>query len=278
MGMPDQSVVRRARGNSTVKIHTDLPSRYLQGGINIAALVAALVLNTLSNTLPLGGRTTGQISDSLPSLFVPAGYVFSIWGLIYLALIGFAVYQALPAKQDNPAVRATGWWFALTCAANALWIVFWHYGYYWLTLVVMLILLLSLIVIYRRLAQLAISGAGNWLVKWPFSLYLGWITVATVANVSAVLVWLGWDGGPLSPVTWTVVLAVVAAALALVMAYRHHDVVYAGVIVWALAGIAVKQSGMPVIVAACALCIAAVAAGTLAFRTRQRGAIGGAAP
>jgi benzodiazapine receptor len=89
--------------------------------INIVTLVAALALNGLATTLPLGGRTTAEIFDSFNSLFVPAGYVFSIWGLIYLALIGFAVLQALPAQQNNPAVRVTGWWFALSNIANALW-------------------------------------------------------------------------------------------------------------------------------------------------------------
>jgi len=247
---------------------TALPSRRLQAAINIAALLAAVALNALANILPLNGRTTGEISDSLPSLFVPAGYVFSIWSLIYLGLMAFAIYQALPGQQHNPAVRATGWWFTLTCAANGAWIVFWHFGYYALTLAVMLTLLLGLIVIYRRLAALAPAGAARWLVQFPFSLYLGWITVATAANVSAVLVWLGWNGGPLSPAAWTVALIAVAATLGMVMIYRHRDKVYAGVIVWALAGIAVKQSGSLLIMAACVAAIAAIAASELAMRLR----------
>jgi hypothetical protein len=247
-----------------MKSKSTLPARWLQAALNIAALLAAVALNALANILPLNGRTTGEISDSLPSLFVPAGYVFSIWGLIYLALIGFCIYQALPAQQQNPAVRAAGWWFALTCAANGAWIVCWHFGYYGLTLAIMLVLLLGLIVIYRRLAALTIRGAARWLVKFPFSLYLGWITVATVANASAVLVWLGWDGGPLSPTVWTMAMVAVAAGLALVMIYRHGDRVYAGVIIWALAGIAVKQSGSLPISAACATAIAAVAVGASA--------------
>jgi hypothetical protein len=257
-----------------MKSKTTLPSRRLQAALNITALLAAVALNALANILPLNGRTTGEISDSLPSLFVPAGYVFSIWGLIYLALIGFAIFQALPAQQDNPAIRATGWWFALTCAANGAWIVCWHFGYYGLTLAIMLVLLLGLIVIYRRLAAHTFSDTARWLVKFPFSLYLGWITVATVANASAVLVWLKWDGGPLSPTVWTAALVAVAALLALVMVYRHGDWVYAGVIVWALAGIAVKAGSSLPIAAACAAAIAAVAAGALAYWLRQPGLAG----
>jgi hypothetical protein len=250
--------------------NTQSHSRLPQVVVNIAALVVTLVLNALATTLPLGGRTTAEISDSFNILFVPAGYVFSIWGLIYLALIGFAVFQALPAQQNNRAVRATGWWFALTCVANSLWILLWQYGYYPLTLVMMLTLLASLIVIYRRLAA---SGkpdtATRWLVRLPFSLYLGWISVATIANVSAVLVNVGWDGSPLSAVTWTVVMIAVAAALSLLMSYRHRDLTYSGVIVWALIGILVKQMAYAPIVGACGIAIGAVVLGAVAFQWRK---------
>jgi hypothetical protein len=237
---------------------------------NILALIAALVLNGLATSLPLGGRTTAEISDSFNILFVPAGYVFSIWGLIYLALIGFAVFQALPAQQNNRWVRATGWWFALSSLANALWIVFWHSGFYPLTLVVMLTLLASLLVIYRRLAALGNADtAMRWFVHFPFSLYLGWISVATVANASAVFVDLGWDGSPLSPVTWTVAMIAVAAGLSLAMLYQHRDLTYSGVIVWALIGILVKQMAYAPIVAACVIAIGAIVVGAVAFQWRK---------
>jgi translocator protein len=242
-----------------------LRARFPQVALNLAALAVTLTLNTLANTLPLGGRTTGEISDSFPVLFVPAGYVFSIWGLIYLGLIGFAVFQALPRQQANPAVRATDYWFAFTCLANALWIVFWHYGYYTLTLVVMLSLLVGLIVIYRRLAALRpVDTATRWLVHAPFSLYLGWISVATIANASTVLVNWGWDGRPLDPVTWTVILIATAAGLSVLMSRLHRDTVYAGVIAWALVGILVKQAAIAPIVTACALALLVIAAGVAA--------------
>ena len=251
---------------NTTPSHSRLP----QVIVNIAALVVALVVNALATTLPLGGRTTAEISDSFNILFVPAGYVFSIWGLIYLALIGFAVFQALTAQQNNYFVRATGWWFALSCFANALWIVFWHSGYYLLTLAMMLILLASLIVIYRRLAALSDADIPTrWLTQFPFSLYLGWITVATVANASAVFVDLGWDGSPLSPVTWTVVMIAVAAGLSFLMSYRHRDLIYSGVIVWALIGILLKQMAYAPIVAACVIAVGAIVLGAIVYQWRK---------
>jgi hypothetical protein len=242
-------------------------ARILPLALNLALLVVMLVVNTQANALPLGGRTTGEISDSFNVLFVPAGYVFSIWGLIYLGLIGFSVFQALPAQQANPAVRATDYWFALTSAANTLWVIFWHYGYYTLTLVMMLILLGSLIVIYRRLAAIEPANAATrWLVHAPFSLYLGWISVATIANAGAVLVDLGWDGRPLNPVIWTVVMIAAASGLSLLMSARHRDLIYTGVIVWALVGILVRQAGTLPIAVAVVIGLAACLLGAVAAR------------
>lgn len=242
--------------------NTQSPSRWLQAGLNLAALAVTLVLNTLAITLPLGGRSPAEISDSFNLRFVPAGYVFSIWSLIYLALIGFAVFQALPAQQANGSVRATGFWFAPTCLANSLWVVLWQFGYLLLTLPVMLVLLAALIVLYRRLAAFpAVTRATRWLVHAPFSLYLGWISVATIANASAVLAGLGWDGRPLNPVIWAVVMVAAAAGLSLLMSVRHRDALYSGAIAWALIGIVVKQGDSAPIVIACAAALIAVLGG-----------------
>jgi hypothetical protein len=165
-------------------------------------------------------------------------------------------------------VAATGWWFALSCVANGLWIVFWHYGLYPLTLVAMLTLLVSLIAIYIRVnpsspGQTAVDAPTRWLVQAPFSLYLGWVSVATIANVSSLLVWLGWDGGGLSPVTWAVIMIGVSAALSLAMSFRQRDAIFTGVVVWALIGIWVKQAALPAVVTASAVAIAVSLAGLL---------------
>jgi hypothetical protein len=131
-----------------------------------------------------------------PVYFVPAGYVFSIWGVIYLLLIAFVVYQALPSQRENPLLRRIGYWFALTCAANSLWIFAWHWLIFPLTLVLMLILLCALINIYliTRRERENISRAETWLVQLPFSIYLGWISVATIANMTDFLYDAGWNG------------------------------------------------------------------------------------
>jgi hypothetical protein len=220
--------------------------------VNALAVVATIALNGLANALPLNGLTTGEISDRFQVYFVPAGYVFSIWGLIYLALIAFAVYQALPAQRENPRLRRVGYLFALSCLANVAWLFLWHYEVFPLTLVAMVVLLLSLIGIYLRLGigRTQVSAAERWLVRVPFSIYLGWVTVATVANATSLLDYLQWNGWGVSPETWAVIMLVVGAGIASVVGLTRGDVAYMLVIVWAFAGIAVKHAATPVVATA----------------------------
>jgi hypothetical protein len=212
--------------------------------INVITLLVTIIVNGLANALPLNGITTREISDSFPVLFVPAGYVFAIWGLIYVALLGFGIYQALPAQRDNPRVRRIGYWFALANIANAVWIFLWHYQYFELTLLAMLTLLASLLVIYQRLqiGQQVVQGAERWLVNVPFSIYLGWITVATIANMTIVLFDVGWNGFGIGAAVWAAALLVVGTLITGLMILRRGDIAYAGVIIWAFIGIAVKQA------------------------------------
>lgn len=216
---------------------------------NTIGLLLVLFVNGLANGLPLNGVTTGEVSDRFQVYFVPAGYVFSIWGLIYAFLIGFVVYQWLPAQRDNPAVARIGWLFLVNCLANAAWIFLWHYGYFVLTVIVMLVLLATLIGIYLRLdiGRSPVSGSDRLFFHVPFSLYLGWISVATIANTASLLDYLQWSGWGLSPVTWTQVMLAVVVALAALMAWRRRDIVYLLVIVWALIGIAIKQAAEPAV-------------------------------
>ncbi|MBC7248811.1 MAG: tryptophan-rich sensory protein [Anaerolineae bacterium] len=217
--------------------------------VNVLAVIAALVVNGLANALPLNGQTTGEISDRFQVYFVPAGYVFSIWGLIYVGLIVFAVYQALPAQRENPRLRRAGYLAALSCVANIAWLFLWHYEFFLLTLVVMFALLLLLIAIYLRLeiGRAHVSPAEKWLVHMPFSIYLGWITVATVANVTSVLDYLNWNGWGISPEAWTVIMLLVGVGIASAVSFTRGDVAYVLVIVWAFAGIAIKHAGTPVV-------------------------------
>ena len=180
----------------------------------VIALIITIVVNVLSNTLPFNNLTAPEIADSFDVYFVPAGYVFSIWSVIYLGLIAYAVFQLLPAQRENPRLGQTGWWFVLSCAANSAWLFLWHYGYFALSVIAMLTLLISLIIIYLRLGvgQQAVPSGERWLVQLPFSIYLGWVTVATIANVTAFLDSIDWNGFGLSPEIWTFIMLVVAIA------------------------------------------------------------------
>ena len=210
----------------------------------IIATVATIIMNILANTLPLNGQNTGDISDRFPVLFVPAGYVFSIWGLIYIGLIAFTIFQALPAQRANPRMRAIGWVYVLSSAANIAWLFFWHYNIFALTIVAMLVLLGALITIYLRLGtgRKNVPPLEHWMSRIPFSIYLGWITVATIANATDVIYLTGWNGAPLTPEIWTVILLAAALLITATLLFTRRDVAYALVIIWATYGIAVKQS------------------------------------
>lgn len=210
------------------------------------SIVVTLVINTLANALPINGLNTGEISDRFKVYFVPAGYVFSIWGLIYIGLIAYGIYQALPSQRDNPRLRAAGWWAVLSGLANSTWIFLWHYEQFPLTILAMLTLLVSLIVIYARLGinRQNVSSSEKWMVHLPFSIYLGWITVATVANVTDVLYYAGWDGFGIAPEIWMVIMLGAVLLITAAMLITRRDAAYTAVILWALVGIAVKHAQM----------------------------------
>jgi translocator protein len=230
--------------------------------LTVLAVLVTLTVNVLANALPINGQTTAAVSDSFPVLFVPAGYVFSIWGLIYLGLIAFTVYQALPSQRTNEALRGIGWLFILSCVANSVWIFLWHYELFPLTVLVMLALLVLLIAIYLRLdiGRAQVSTLERWMVHVPFSIYLGWITVATIANITDLLYYLRWDGWGIAPDVWAITMLAAATAIAALMALTRADVAFLLVLVWAFTGIAVKQSATPSVAIA-----AGIAAGVVAL-------------
>lgn len=201
----------------------------------IFAYLAMVAMNALANALPLFGRNTGEISGDYPSLFTPAPYTFSVWGLIYLALAGFVVYQVLPRNRDNTVLSGLRPLFVLSCLFNIGWLVSWHAQIIPLSEVIMIALLFSLITLYRRSAAWrgSVARGDLWLVHVPLSLYLGWISVATVANTAITLLDLGFDGGS-AAVSITVVVVAVAAALGLLGLLRRRDGVYALVVAWGL--------------------------------------------
>jgi len=210
----------------------------------IVGVVLTIAVNGLANALPINGQNTGQISDSVSVFFVPAGYVFSIWGLIYLGMIVYAIYQALASQAGNPRLRRIGYLFVLSCVANIAWILLWHYNIFVPTLAAMLILLACLIAIYLILGigRTTVPRLETWLVRLPFSLYLGWITVATVANATFVLAKYEWNGWGVEPQVWAVILLTVATLIGALVGFTRRDVAYLLVLAWAFVGIAVKHS------------------------------------
>jgi hypothetical protein len=217
---------------------------------NLLSVVLALTVNILATTLPLNGQNTGEISDRFHVYFVPAGYVFSIWGIIYIGWIAFTIFQFRASQKESPRLRQLGYLFAIGNLFNATWLFCWHYNRFGLSVLVMLALLGLLIVSYLRLNvnRSSVTRAEFWSVDVLFSVYLGWITVATVANITDWLYFVGWDGFGIPAQAWAVIMLAVASLLGLAMALRRQDAAYLFVLVWAFIGIAVKQTPAPAVV------------------------------
>ncbi|MBD3305047.1 tryptophan-rich sensory protein [candidate division KSB3 bacterium] len=240
--------------------------------LNSVAFFVMIGMNGLANSLPLNGKTTGEVSASVPVLFTPASYVFSIWGVIYLWLLAFVVYHLLPVHRHALFVKRIGYWFLLSCVANSVWLVCWHYEQFGLTMLVMLGLLACLIMIYRRLdvGRRRVSRWDHLLVHVPFSIYLGWVSVATLANFSIVLTVLNLDSLGLPPPIFTILLLLIAAGLGIGMILRRREIAYPLVIAWALVGIAVRhQETLPVIAIPAAI-LACVVVSTLLLAKLKR--------
>ena len=216
-------------------------------GGNILALVGLLVVNGLETGMNLGGQTTGAISAKYPALFTPSGFTFAIWGLIYLALAAFIFYQAAPRQLGNKRIAAISRYFKLSCVANALWIFAWHFELLGLSLFLMAVLLGSLIAVYRKLGNVdkTVPLSEQMLVQWPFSLYLGWISVASIANFSAVQLSLGFDDVLFSALLWTQIKLALAGAISAIVLLRRDDLIYVLVVAWAAFGISLKQAATP---------------------------------
>jgi hypothetical protein len=214
---------------------------------NLVAFTLTIVVNAMATSLPLGGQTPPEISAKYPSLFTPAGFTFSIWGLIYFCLTLFIIYQALPSQRDNAVLKSIGTWFKASCVANAFWLVAWHYEFLILSVVIMVCLLFFLVRIYIDL-QAPVPGAtilDRLLLHLPFSLYTAWISVAILANVSAVQNGYGWDDFGFDAVTWTLLKLGLAGAVMAGVVVRRADPAFALVVAWAAYGISVKQAATP---------------------------------
>lgn len=214
---------------------------------NSIALIAVLVVNYLAVSLPLNGRTTGELSALYPNLFVPAGFTFSIWGIIYLSLILWVLYQIWYSFQKRSSKllgqKLVGAWFWLNAAFNVAWIFAWHYELPLVSLLFMSGLLFTLIQIYRNLGigLRETSHKERFFMHLPFSLYLGWISVATIANATAVLVHYNFSGWGLPAEFYASIMILIAAMLAYFFLNYNVDLFYTLVTCWAAFGIFYKQ-------------------------------------
>jgi len=215
--------------------------------LNLLGFLGTVVVNALANVLPINNITTGALSDLYPNLFVPAGLTFAIWGLIYILLGIFVIYPLIPSVRRDPRkvdfVRRIGPLFFISCIANIGWIFAWHYQILPLSLIFMLILLGCLLFIYLRLnvGKSETTRAERYFAHLPFSVYLGWITIATIANVTALLVNINWNTWGLSEQFWAVAVIIVGIAIALSMLFTRKDIYYSLVVDWALLGILLKR-------------------------------------
>jgi len=216
--------------------------------LNLISVIFTLFVNYYTQAIKLNGNTIGSLSEKYENLFTPAGYAFSIWGLIYLGLLIFSIYhiyQAFGPKKDLKFLQQTKLWFFITNLANASWVIAWLYEFTGISILIMLVMLFSLIKIIlntnmeRWDAPLKII-AFNW---WPICLYSGWIAVATIANFSAYFAKIGWEGSFLSEVQWTIIMIVIAVILNIVMIYTRNMREFAAVGIWALFAIYIRHNG-----------------------------------
>lgn len=196
---------------------------------------AMVYVNYLANALPINGKTIGQVSNGYPNLFVPSGITFAIWGVIYLMLTAYCVVQFLPSSKEM--AERIGWIFIISCVFNALWIIAWQYQKLTLSLLIMLGLLISLIMINLQLKELSMG-----VLKAAFGIYLGWICIATIANVTALLVDTGWGGIGISQEAWAIMLIAIGTMIVAFAVMRLNNPFIGLSVVWAFAGIIIKRS------------------------------------
>jgi hypothetical protein len=221
-------------------------SRIVFSILNIIGFLCTVIVNVLANALPLNNKTTAALSDQYPNLFVPTGLTFSIWGIIYILLGIFVVYSmicALKWDAKGSFIDKIGILFFLTCLANIGWIFVWHYQIVPLSFILMLVLFGCLLAIYLRLSigKSEAAKKEKYMVHLPFSVYIGWITIATIANITAVLVDAKWNTFGLGEPFWAVVVLIVSIAITLAMLLRRKDIFYCLVVDWAILGILIKR-------------------------------------
>ena len=244
----------------------------------VIATFTTIVVNLFSSFIT--GKSVAAISNRFPVPVTPAGWAFSIWGIIYIGLIAYAIYQALPGQRTNPRLRRIGYWYLLGCVANIAWLFLWVNEQITLSLVAMVVLLLSLITLYLRaeMNRTNIARIERWCVNIPFGVYMGWITVATIVNVTVVLYNLGWNGLGISPEIWTTLLLIVGTVIALGVGITRVDIAYMATVIWAYSAILVKNIPIPMIAITASVMIAILLLAIVLITIRRKQLRAGASP
>jgi len=208
-----------------------------------------IVVNALANILPINGVTTGEVSDAYENLFAPAGITFAIWGLIYFLLAGYTLYQLGFFQGGEKYIKIEllekiGILFSISSIANSIWIFLWHYNFIPLTVIFMIIILICLIMIVTEISKHKLTFREQLFIRLPFSVYLGWITIATIANITTFLVSIGWNGFGISDVTWTIIILIVGVIISALTIIKFKDIAYGLVIIWAYMGIYIKHTSL----------------------------------
>lgn len=208
--------------------------------------IVMVATNYLANALPLNGIETGEVSDSYPNLFAPAGITFSIWGVIYALLAVHILYQWGLFHRDGSnrgaLLSRVGVLFGLSSLANTAWVFAWHYDQILISTLLIITILVLLSMIVGTLRDAGLDTREYWFIRLPFSVYLGWITVATVANITTWLVSIGFDGFGIAESIWAVVIIAVAAMIGVFKMIRNRDIAYGVVLIWAYIGILIKHT------------------------------------
>ncbi len=217
----------------------------------LSAIVATLTVNVLSNLFPAGGLNIGAISNTILAgvQITPANYAFAIWGLIYLGLIAYGVYQLFPPQRHNSNFRQASRYLIIACLAQIAWVYLFTSRQFWLSVAAMLVILVSLILGYLQLntGKELVSQQRKWLANIPFSIYLAWISVATIVNVASALYISNWNGGGINPEAWTAIMLVIGGVIGAIVAKQRNDIAFTLVYVWAYVAIAVRQWENPLI-------------------------------
>lgn len=211
---------------------------------NTAAFVVMIIVNLLANLIPIGGNTTAEVSEKYSNLFTPAPITFAVWGVIYIMLAVFIIYQMNPGNRSDHAEEITkniGIWFLVSCILNIAWIFTWHFRLTGISTLLIVSMLYSLIIIMKRINKSHYSLVGKVFVKAGFEIYLGWILAASIANICVFAVKAGMSAfGTLASIC-TVLLLVTGAILGSYISVHYNSILSAVAVSWAYIGIIIRH-------------------------------------